>query len=139
MAGIAKVYMSGGLAGLIGAGSGKSRAKVPENIQSVTTDRDVEVYKWRDEQGVMHFGEAPPQQDSGVEKIELKARLNVMKAVKAEEEVEEMGSRSDQVMGINPYSPQGVSDLMDQTRDLAKTLNKKQEDQKKMLDNMMQN
>lgn len=139
MAGIARVYMAGGLGGLIDMGSGKTQLKVPENVKAVTTDRDVEVYKWRDEKGVMHFGESPPQINSDVEKIELKTNTNVMKSVKlAEEKAVDSGSEIKQVSVDNPYSPQGVSDLMNQTKDLANSLNKQQADQKKMMDSMIE-
>ena len=82
MAGIARVYMAGGLDGILGTGSGSEnfRLKAPKNVEAVTTDRDVQVYKWRDKNGVMHFGEVPPDSDIAAEKIELKANQNVMNA-----------------------------------------------------------
>ena len=47
MAGIARVYMAGGLNGLLGNNSGSEnfRLKAPKNVKAVTTDKDVEVYK----------------------------------------------------------------------------------------------
>ena len=76
MAGIARVYMSGGLDGLLGANN--LRDKVPQNVKAVTTDKDIKIFKWRDEKGVMHFGEAPPQSISNVESIQLRTNQNVM-------------------------------------------------------------
>lgn len=140
MAGIARIYMAGGLSGILGDGtvSNDIRLKAPKNIQAVSTDQDVDVYKWRDEKGVMHFGEKPPEMQSNVEKMELRTNVNVMQSVAVNKEEPEEVMDSAPVSMANPYSPQGVADMMKQANQLKDTLNKQTENRQKMLDNMGQ-
>ena len=137
MAVIARVYMAGGLGGILDLKSGGEdmRAKAPKNVNAVSTDKDIAVYKWRDEKGVMHFGEAPPDSNASVEKIELKANANIVKAVEVKKG-EESNDGIKQVSVTNPYTPEGMSQLINQTKEFAESLNKQQENKKKMMDGM---
>ena len=140
MAGFARVYMAGGISGLLDMlPSGGISSVLPENINSVTTDSDVEVYKWRDEHGVMHFGSAPPQYATTVEKMNLKANQNIMDPVHvvAKEAEQKSDDTIKQVSVENPYSPEGMADLLDQTQGLADSLSKQQADHKKQLDDIV--
>ena len=139
MAGGARFYMAGGISGILDMlPTGGTQTFIPEDIKSVTTDTDVEVYKWRDENGVMHFGSEPPQYASTVEKMNLKANQNIMDATKVVKEVEhEAENTIKQVSVDNPYSPQGMSDLINQTQGFADSLSKQQADHKKQLDNIV--
>ena len=143
MAGFARVYMAGGISGLLDMlPSGGISSVLPENINSVTTDTDVEVYKWRDENGVMHFGSAPPQYGGVVEKMNLKANQNIMDPVRvvAEEANVIVGQGDDTIKQVsveNPYSPEGMADLLNQTQGLADSLSKQQADHKKQLDDIV--
>ena len=137
MAVIIRVYMAGGLGGIIDLKSdGENQsAKAPKNVNAVSTDKDVEVYKWRDEKGVMHFGETPPESNVTVEKIELKANTNIVKAIEIKKE-EENNNEIKQVSVTNPYSPEGMSQLINQTKEFAESLNKQQANKKKMMDGL---
>ena len=139
MAVIIRVYMAGGLGGIIDLNSDgdNQSATVPKNVNAVSTDKDVAVYKWRDENGVMHFGEVPPDSNVMVEKIELKANKNVVQAVAVKKE-EEGNNEIKQVSVTNPYTPEGMSQLINQTKEFAESLNKQQENKKKMMDGMRQ-
>ena len=139
MAGIARVYMAGGLNGLLGNNSGSEnfRLKAPKNVKAVTTDKDVEVYKWRDERGVMHFGEAPPESNVAVEKIELKNNQNVMKPIALKEKSTDESDIASGEMA-NPYSPEGMGQMITQTKALTETLNKQQAEKGMMLDGLNQ-
>ena len=141
MAVVARVYMAGGIDGVLNPGlkSGEATAKVPQNVTAVTTDKDVEIFKWRDEQGVMHFGERPPEFDTIVEKVDLRTNENVMKAVKVTRDVVESADTGIQQVNVdNPYSPEGMSQLLQQTQALTDSINKQQEGKKEMLDNILQ-
>lgn len=143
--GIARVYMAGGLDGLLGDGPGSVSfgGGALKNVKSVTTDKDVVVYKWRDEKGVMHFGGMPPDSSGRAEKIELKANQNIIRATKIIqlEPVKETGDGQDNggnLPGIdNLYSPEGVSQIITQAKELKEALNKQQEDREKMLETLM--
>jgi len=138
MAGIARVYMAGGLDGILGTGSDDFRLKAPKNVKAVTTDKDVEVYKWRDERGVMHFGEAPPDLSGKAEKITLKANQNVVDAMVVKKEEDRAVSEVQHVDMGNPYSPQGMVQMLDQTKALTESLNKQQAEKQKMMEGMRQ-
>ena len=143
MAGFARIYMAGGISGLLDMlPSGGITSVMPENINSVTTDTDVEVYKWRDENGVMHFGSEPPQYAGTVEKMNLKTNQNIMDPVRiVAQEASEVAQHSDdtikQVSVDNPYSPEGMADLLNQTQGLADSLSKQQSDHKQQLDDIV--
>ena len=80
----------------------KLKAKAPKNLSSVVTDEKVQVYKWRDENGVMQFSNAPPPTVSNAERVVLDPNSNLVQAVKVaeKEEVKEMA----QTKSPNPYS-----------------------------------
>jgi hypothetical protein len=111
------------------------RAKAPKNFTSVTTDKKVTVYKWRDEHGVMQFSNTPP--DGGAaDKVELLPDANVVKAIKMPEAEPEKKS-GPVVMSIrNPYTPGGIKDMIDNTSQLKDTLNQQQMEQQKMMEQM---
>ena len=127
--------MAGGLDGLLNMSSGENKA--PKNVKAVTTDQDFQVYKWRDENGVMHFGEARPTQTSGVEQINLKSNHNVMKATSAPKATES-STEIKQVDVSNPYSPEGMSQMIEQTKALTESLNQQTAEKEKMLQGISQ-
>ena len=140
MAGIARIYMAGGLGGILGNNSASDDGYInaPKNVKAVTSDKDVQVYKWRDERGIMHFGEAPPVSCITAEKIQLKSNQNVMNAVTVKKETEVGNTEIKQTEMANPYSPQGMSQMINQTKALTESLNKQQAEQTKMLDGLNQ-
>ena len=139
MAGIARVYMAGGLDGILGNNSGSEnfRLKAPKNVKAVTTDKDVEVYKWRDERGVMHFGEAPPESNVAVEKIELKSNQNVLDPIALKEKSTDESDIASGEMA-SPYSPEGMGQMIEQTKALTESLNKQTAEKGMMLDGLNQ-
>ena len=116
-----------------GFGSGSDSAKIPENIEAVVTDKKVEVYKWVDEHGVMQFSSAPPFEGGESEKIVLLPDTNIMDAIKIpEKEVEEAGKS--QVFSLGkPYSPGGMKEMVDESKELKEKLNQRQAEQDKMM------
>lgn len=118
-----------------GAGGGKKdlQDKTPKNIQAVVTDKKVEVYKWVDEHGVMQFSSTPPFEGGESEKIVLLPDTNIMDAIKIpEKEVEE--AEKSQVFSLgNPYSPGGMKETVDDSKELQEKLNQRQAEQDKMM------
>jgi hypothetical protein len=113
-------------------------AKVPKNLTSVTTDEKVQVYKWRDQYGVMQFTNTPPPQTQQAELVVLTPDTNIVKAVEVpEEEPEQKRSRPAVMMTGNPYTPGGMKDLLDTTSSLATDMNQKQIDQQQLMDQIM--
>ena len=112
----------------------KLKAKAPKNISNVITDEKVQVYRWRDEHGVMQFSNTPPL-EGGAEKIQLNPNENVIQAVKVpvEEVAEKKVVKSE---APNPYSVEGMKKVMDDARGVEDVLRKSQEDRQKMLNNL---
>jgi hypothetical protein len=112
------------------------RAKAPKNFSTVTTDKKVTVYKWRDEHGVMQFSNTPPEEGGVADKVELLPDANVVKAIKVPE-AEPAKQTGPVVMSTrSPYTPGGMKDLLDNTAQLKDTLNQQQMEQQKMMEQM---
>jgi hypothetical protein len=114
------------------------RSKAPKNINTVTTDEKVRVYKWRDQYGVMQFTNAPPPQNQQFEMVELTPNTNIVKAVEvSEEEPEQKPGGPAVMMTGNPYTPGGMKDLLD-TTSLVSGMNQEQlEQQQQLMDQIM--
>ena len=113
-------------------------ARAPKNLTSVTTDEKVQVYKWRDQYGVMQFTNTPPPQTQQAELVELTPDTNIIKAVEVpEEEPEQKRSGPNVMMTGNPYTPGGMKDLLDTTSSLATDMNQKQMEQQQLMDQIM--
>ena len=128
--------------GLGGNGDFKSmRDKAPKNLTNVTTDQKVKVYKWRDENGIMQFTNTPPPEAQNVETVELAPNTNIMKAVEVpEEEPETTTTSGPKVMATgNPYTPGGMKDMVDTTSAIKESMNERQLEQQKMLEQMFGN
>ncbi len=137
----ASQYMLGGMGNIPGfSGSGSDAKKGLGELGNAVLEKDVTVYQWTDDQGVTHFGSAPPTGQGEYEKKEISANTNVMQALKPtdeEEEEPEQGPRIAKVGSV--YSPEGVKDLMDNTKDLQKQLNERMAEQEKMMNDIMGN
>jgi hypothetical protein len=112
------------------------KASAPKNLSSVVTDEKVEVYKWRDENGVMQFSNTPPPSDSKAEKVVLDPNSNLMQAVKipvkeAPEEKEVVQTKSQ-----SPYSPKAMKKVMDDVKNVEKLMQQRQEKQQEALNNL---
>lgn len=122
-------------AGLNNAGSEfeKLQNQAPKGLTSVVTDKKVQVYKWRDEHGVMQFSNTPPT-GSVVEQVVLDPNSNLMQAVK----VPEKKAPKEQVKAIapSPYSVRGMKKVMDDAKGVEDLLQKRHEEQLKMMKNL---
>ena len=113
-------------------------AKLPKNLTSVTTDEKVQVYKWRDQYGVMQFTNTPPPQTRQAELIELTPNTNIVKAVEVpEEEPEQKPGGPSVMMTGSPRTPGGMKDLLDTTSSLAEDMSQKQMEQQQFIDQIM--
>jgi hypothetical protein len=57
--------------GFGGSGGGGKPARLPSNVQTVVTDKKVEVYSWTDANGIKQFSNTPPPEGGASEKIVL--------------------------------------------------------------------
>jgi len=126
--------------GLDGFSGSDERSKGPKNITSVTTDEKVQVYKWRDEYGVMQFTNTPPPETQQVEMVELTPNTNIVKAIEVpEQEPEKKPSGPGVIMTGNPYTPGGMKDLLDTTSSMAEGMNQKQLEQQQLMGQILGN
>lgn len=114
--------------------------KTPKGLTNVTTDEKVQVYKWRDEYGVMQFTNTPPPETRQAELVELTPNTNIVKAIEVpEDEPEKKRSGPSVMMTGNPYTPGGMKDLLDTTSTLADGMNQKQLEQQQLMEQIMGN
>jgi hypothetical protein len=110
------------------------KAKVPESLSSVVTDKKVQVYKWRDENGIMQFSNTPPPTGGDAEQIELNPNKNIVQAVKIpeKEETEEVAKTE----SPSPYSVKGMKKVMNDAKGVESLLDKRHEEQQKMMNDL---
>ena len=129
--------LDGDLGGIFGSGSSefaKLKAKAPKNLTNVVTDEKVQVYKWRDENGVMQFSNTPPPDGRQVQQVELNPNHNLVKAVKVP--VEEEPQQAKHELAPSPYSVKGMKQVMDDAQAIEGMLQQRHEDQQKMLNDI---
>ena len=114
------------------------KAKAPKNLSSAVTDEKVQVYKWRDEHGVMQFSNVPPATGRHAEQVVLDPNSNLMQAVKVPEKSPEKESpkNAGQTKLPNPYSVKGVKKVMDDVRGVEQLLKQRQDQQQGALNNL---
>ena len=127
--------------GFGGGGSGNEiedlRAKAPKNVKEVVTDKKVEIYKWVDEHGVTQFSNTPPFEGGESEKIVLSPDINVMDAIKIPEEEQKVAAKPEVFSLGSPYSPDGMKKMIDDSQDVKETLNQRQAEQEKILQDIL--
>ncbi len=114
----------------------KLKAQAPKNLTSVVTDKKVQVYKWRDEHGVMQFSNVPPATDRDAEQVVLDPASNLVQAVKVPEKKEAPKAAGQTQQRPNPYSVKGMKKVMDDAKGIEALLQKRQAQQQKALGNL---
>jgi hypothetical protein len=112
----------------------KLKAKASKNLSHAVTDEKVQVYKWRDKNGVMQFSSTPPVDGSAAEQVVLKPNDNVVQAVKVPEKETASAAVSSEMP--NPYSIKGMKKVMDDAKGVEKLLQDRHEQQQKMLNDL---
>ncbi len=127
-------FMIGNMGDLGILNGGNSQPKGLGELGAPVVDEDVTVYKWVDANGVTHFGSAPPTNQGSYEKQDIISSTNVIQAVKPVEEEEEKPGQRPQIARIGElYSPEGIKDLMEDTKGLQEQLNERMAEQEKLL------
>ncbi len=111
-----------------------TKSKAPGNISNVVTDEKVQVYKWRDKNGVMQFSNTPPSNVTNAEQLVLDPNSNLVQAVKTPEKDEP--KQVVQAESPNPYSVKGMKKVMDDARGVEDMLRQRHEEQQKMMNNL---
>ena len=114
-------------------GSGADEKGI-ENLSTVVTDEKVQVYRWRDQNGVMQFSNAPPPSVTGAEQIVLDPNSNIIQAVKVVEK--EAPKAAAKIEAPNPYSINGMKKVMDDAKGIEALLQNRHEGQQKLMDGL---
>lgn len=112
----------------------KLKAKAPKGLSSVVTDEKVQVYKWRDKNGVMQFSNTPPPDSTKGEMVELNPNSNIISATKVIKK--ETVKKEAQIKAPSPYSMKGMKKVMDDARGVEDLLKNRHESQQKALKNL---
>ena len=115
---------------------GSAAVKLPTNIKAAVTNERVEVYTWVDEHGIKQFSNTPPSDGGKSEKMVLKPDTNIMQAIKVPEEEEKVASGPKVYSLGNPYTPGGMKDMVDSTKDINDSAGQRKAEQDKMMQQM---
>lgn len=110
------------------------RAKAPKNLSSVVTDKRVQVYQWRDKNGVMQYSNTPPM-DMPSKQVTLNPDSNVIQATKRQPEQVEVKKTPGADEAPRPYSVSGMKKVINDARQVEELLQKRHEQQQKKINN----
>lgn len=141
MAGVPLLFLGdGNIAEKLGFGGSGNKAaapaKLPKNIKTVVTDKKVEVYTWVNEHGIKQFSNTPPPEGGASEKMVLSPDTNIVDGFKAPVKETEVASRPKVFSVGNPYTPGGMKEVIDNTMDVRESMNQRQADQDKMMEDL---
>ena len=123
-----------GFSGFGKSGSATSSAiKLPTNVKTAVTNKKVEVYTWVDEHGVKQFSNTPPPEGGASEKMVLSPNTNIMDPINIPEPEAEVATGPKVYSIKNPYTPGGMKEVVDNSKDLRDSINQRQVDQEKMM------
>ena len=112
----------------------KLQAKAPKNLTSVVSDEKVQVYRWRDANGVMQFSNTPPPTVSDAEQVVLDPNHNLVQAVKVPEKEER--AEMAKAEKTSPYSVKGMKKVMDDAKGVEQLLQQRHQGQQNMLNDI---
>ena len=112
------------------------KAKAPESLSHAVTDKKVQVYKWRDKNGIMQFSNTPPLDATNAESVLVDPSNNLVKAIKIPEKEEPKSEKVAKTELPSPYSIKGIKKVMDDARGIEDVLQQRHEKQQKMINNL---
>ncbi|VAW56702.1 hypothetical protein MNBD_GAMMA07-887 [hydrothermal vent metagenome] len=120
------------------SGVTESAQKGVTGLGNAVLDKDVTVYQWVDDKGVTHFGGTPPTGQGEYTTKSIQANTNVLNALKKQEQAEEKKTKGSRVSRLgNLYSPEGIKNLMDDTKQTSEKMSEQMAQQDKMLKDLM--
>ena len=124
----------------IGKPSASTGVKLSSRIETVSTDTPVQIYRWRDAQGVLQFSNTVPPEGVIAEQVRLEPNLTSMDPVAPREDraATTTVTTSPSPETGNPYTPGGMKQLVDQAHEIKKVLSQQQADQQKAIEDISQ-
>ncbi len=118
------------------SGFDELKGKTPKNLSNAITDEKVQVYKWRDKNGVMQFSNMPPADGGNAQQVTLDPNSNLIQAVKIPEKETESEVKVEKKKSLNPYSVNGAKKVIDDAMAVEDMMNQRHEQQQKMLNDI---
>ena len=115
---------------------GRSVAGVVKKGSDVVVDKKVQVYKWRDQDGVMQFSNQPPPDAHNAEQIVLHPDSNVVQAVTVSEKETAQPIANADNRAATPYSINGMKQVVDDAKGIEEMLQQRDEQQQKILNDI---
>ena len=112
------------------------KAKVPSSLSNGGTKEKVQVYKWRDKNGIMKFSDAPPPTVTNAEHVLVDPNKNLVQAIKIPEKKEPEPEAVAKTKLPNPYSVKGMKKVMNEAKGIEELLQKRHEEQQKMMNDL---
>lgn len=109
------------------------RVETPASLKDMVPDEKVQVYRWRDENGVMQYSNMPPAAIQA-EQVEVDTSSNLMQAVKVKKSAQEKKVVAESIP--SPYSPNDMKKAMQDARDVERLLQERHEQQQQTLDKL---
>lgn len=124
-----------------------SELKTLDTVKSRPTEQgealgtgDATIYKWRDDEGVLHYTSEPPPQGAHSTVVKLDPNVNVLSAVKPakpEAQPAKPEKQEPPAEGLsNPYTPEGVKDIMEKAKKTQQQMQERMEQQQKALQDL---
>jgi hypothetical protein len=115
---------------------GRFLSSVFKKGSDVVVDKEVQVYKWRDQDGVMQFSSKPPPDTHNAEQIVLHPDSNVVQAVKPSEKESVQPVAKAENLAATPYSIKGMKKVVDDAKGIEEMLQQRDEQQRKILNDI---
>ena len=115
---------------------GRFVASVFKKGSDAVVDKKVQVYKWRDKDGVMQFSSEPPSDTHDVEQIVLHPDSNVVQSVTVNEKETLQPVAKAENLVATPYSINGMKKVVDDAKGIEEMLQQREEQQQKILNDI---
>lgn len=111
-------------------------ASVFKKGSDAVVDKKVQVYKWRDQDGVMQFSSEPPPDTHDVEQIVLHPDSNVVQSVTVNEKETLQPVAKAENLAATPYSINGMKKVVDDAKGIEEMLQQREDQQQKTLNDI---
>lgn len=136
-----KYILTGGSGGFQIPDMSAITAQAPKGVSGLgnaVVQKDITVYQWVDSDGITHFGGTQPTGQGAYTKKEIHANTNLLNAYKAPKKETRKSDNKSRVARVGSlYSPEGIKNLMDDTKNTSKQAENRMSEQEKLLNDLM--
>ncbi len=117
-----------------------SDIKMPDlsapDIKSIANGGKTTAYKWKDENGVIHYSSEPPPEQQQVEVLEVDGNVNLVQGLREQEEIPGPSQNPEGTIDMpsgNVYSPENIQKLIRDAKEVQQKLNERYSEQEKIM------